>query len=81
MTEKSQVTADSVITRAEDATGAYRDLLIRLMTRQLYAETATTEVFGRAITAAPNWREKYLAAEFAHEEARHSQGLIKLLTD
>ncbi len=70
----------TVIHRPEQATGDYRDLLIRLMTRQLYAETATAEVFGRAIGVAPNWHEKYLAAEFAHEEARHSNGLIALLT-
>ena len=29
------------------------------MTRQIY-ETATAEVFSRAITAAPNWQEKEL---------------------
>ena len=36
-----------------DASGDYRDMLVRLMTRQLYAETATAEVFGRSIGAAP----------------------------
>ncbi len=61
--------------------GPYRDMLVRLMTRQIYAETATAEVFGRAISVAPNWREKELAAEFAAEEARHSRGLYDLLTD
>jgi len=63
----------------EDARGEYREMLIRLMTRQIYAETATAEVFGRAISAAPNWKEKELAAEFAAEEARHSRGLYDLL--
>ncbi len=75
------ITADSQIARPADATGRYRDLLIRLMTRQIYAETATAEVFGKAISAAPNWKEKALAAEFAAEEARHSQGLYDLLAD
>ncbi|MDE0057332.1 MAG: hypothetical protein OXP07_04350, partial [Defluviicoccus sp.] len=75
------MTAAQEIARPEQATGAYRDLLVRLMTRQIYAETATAEVFGKAISVAPNWKEKALAAEFAAEEARHSQGLYDLLLD
>jgi 1,2-phenylacetyl-CoA epoxidase catalytic subunit len=59
----------------------YRDMLVRLLTRQLWAETATAEVFGRSIAAAPTWREKYLAAEFTLEEAQHSQILIDILED
>ena len=73
--------ADINIGSAGDASGEYRDMLIRLMTRQLYAETATAEVFGRSIGAAPTWREKHLAAEFALEEAQHSQMLCDLLSD
>ena len=65
----------------KDVSGAYKEMLVRLMTRQIYAETATAEVFGRAISAAPNWREKELAAEFAAEEARHSRGLYDLLSN
>ncbi len=64
-----------------EVSGEYKDMLVRLMTRQIYAETATAEVFGKAISSAPNWREKELAAEFAAEEARHSRGLFDLLTD
>ncbi len=64
-----------------EVSGDYKEMLVRLMTRQIYAETATAEVFGRAISSAPNWREKELAAEFAAEEARHSRGLFNLLTD
>ena len=64
-----------------EVSGEYKEMLVRLMTRQIYAETATAEVFGRAISSAPNWREKELAAEFAAEEARHSRGLFDLLTD
>ena len=76
----SNTNAHTVYTAA-DATGDYRDMLLRLMTRQLYAETATAEVFGRSIGAAPTWREKHLAAEFAYEEAQHSQMLCDLLID
>lgn len=59
----------------------YKDMLIRLITRQLYAETATAEVFGRSIALAPTWPEKHRQAEFAHEEARHSQTLMDILAD
>ena len=61
-----------------EAAGDYRDMLLRLMTRQFYAETATAEVFGRAIGCAPSLREKLLAAEFASEEADHSERLCTL---
>lgn len=81
MADGNQVTTDSRIESPADATGKYREMLIRLMTRQIYAETATAEVFGKAISVAPNWREKELAAEFAAEEARHSRGLYDLLTE
>jgi len=67
-----------VIRRPEEAKGEYRDMLLRLMTRQFYAETATAEVFGRSIGCAPSLREKFLAAEFAREEADHSERLCQL---
>ena len=76
----SNTNVPTVYTAAEAKDG-YRDMLVRLMTRQLYAETATAEIFGRSISAAPTWREKHLAAEFAYEEAQHSQMLCDLLTD
>ncbi len=69
------------IRSADQATGDYRDMLVRLLTRQIYAETATAEVFGRSIQVAPTWRDKYLAAEFAFEEATHSQMVADLLED
>jgi 1,2-phenylacetyl-CoA epoxidase catalytic subunit len=72
--------APTVASPAEAKDG-YRDMLVRLMTRQLYAETATAEVFGRSIGAAPTWPEKYMAAEFALEEAQHSQILCGLMKD
>lgn len=76
----SQV-ATKVFDSAAEVTGDYRDMLVRLMTRQLWAETATAEVFGRSISSAPTWNEKFQAAEFAFEEAQHSQMLVDLLED
>lgn len=67
-----------VIRSPDEAKGEYRDMLLRLMTRQFYAETATAEVFGRSIGCAPTLREKFLAAEFAREEADHSERLCAL---
>jgi 1,2-phenylacetyl-CoA epoxidase catalytic subunit len=72
--------APMILTPAQ-ATGEYRDMLLRLMTRQFYAETATAEVFGRSIGCAPTLREKLMAAEFAAEEADHSERLCKLFMD
>lgn len=77
----TEITAESKLRTPDEPEGEYKDLLVRLMSRQLFAETATAEVFGKAVAAAPNWSEKYLAAEFAAEEARHSQGLYDLLVD
>jgi len=64
-----------------EVSGEYREMLVRLLTRQLWAETATAEVFGRSIAAAPSWRERFLAAEFTYEEAQHSQMLIDVLEE
>ena len=64
-----------------EAEGEYRDMLVRLLTRQFYAETATAEVFGRSIGCAPTLREKFLAAEFAREEADHSERLCRIFRD
>lgn len=64
-----------------EVSGDYREMLVRLLTRQLWAETATAEVFGRSIAAAPSWRDRFLAAEFTYEEAQHSQMLIDVLED
>jgi 1,2-phenylacetyl-CoA epoxidase catalytic subunit len=71
----------SEVSSPQEAKGKYREMLVRLMTRQFYAETATAEVFGRSIGCAPTLREKSLAAEFAREEADHSERLCKLLRD
>ena len=69
------------IATSDQASGEFKAMLIRLMTRQLYAETATAEIFGKAVSVAPTWRDKYLAAQFTAEEARHSQGLCDLLAE
>jgi 1,2-phenylacetyl-CoA epoxidase catalytic subunit len=71
----------AVVRSAGEAKGAYRDMLLRLMTRQFYAETATAEVFGRSIGCAPTLDEKLLAAEFAAEEAEHSRRLCGLFRE
>lgn len=68
-------------TSPSEVTGEYRDMLLRLMTRQFYAETATAEVFGRSIGCAPTLREKLMAAEFAEEEAEHSGRLCRIYED
>ena len=73
--------AAQIFVSAGEVSGDYRDMLVRLMTRQLWAETATAEVFGQSISSAPTWNEKFQAAEFAFEEAQHSQMLIDLLED
>lgn len=73
--------AAPLVSSAKDAKGEYRDMLLRLMTRQFYAETATAEVFGRSVGCAPTLREKFMAAEFAEEEAEHSQRLCKLFDE
>ena len=77
----STTTTVRAVRTPEEATGDYRAMLLRLMTRQFYAETATAEVFGRSIGCAPSLREKLLAAEFAREEAEHSGRLCKLFED
>ena len=75
------MTEAPIVRTAHEAKGEYKDMLLRLMTRQFYAETATAEVFGRSIGCAPTLREKLLAAEFAAEEAEHSQRLCNLFVD
>jgi 1,2-phenylacetyl-CoA epoxidase catalytic subunit len=74
-------TTAPIVRTPQEATGDYRDMLLRLMTRQFYAETATAEVFGRSIGCAPTLREKLLAASFAEEEAEHSLRLCRLFED
>lgn len=54
-----------------DMTPEYRDMAVRLMIRQLFAESATCELFGRAIGLAPTWRDEVQQARFAKEEAEH----------
>ena len=71
--------SNATIRTPGEAHGAYRDMLIRLMSRQLYAETATVEVFGKAVAVAPDWNEKYLAAHFSAEEHTLSRVMFTAL--
>src|SRR5574340_775814 len=50
---------------------AYKDMAIRLLTRQILAESATSELFGLAIRLGPTWRDQIQQAQFTHEEADH----------
>lgn len=63
----------------QDMTPEFRDMAIRLMTRQLYAESATCELFGRAIELAPTWRDAVQQARFAKEEAEHVEYVAEVL--
>lgn len=81
MADGSIVTAESKLNGPGEVEGDYKEMLVRLLSRQLFAETATAEIFGRAVTAAPTWHDKYLAAHFTAEEARHAQGLIDILNE
>jgi 1,2-phenylacetyl-CoA epoxidase catalytic subunit len=69
------------IASREEMDAAYRAMVIRLMTRQFLAEMATCEVFGKCIQLAPTWRERARLAQFAAEEAEHSQSVAVLLED
>ena len=79
--ESKAMTETPIVRSAPEARGEYKDMLLRLMTRQFYAETATAEVFGRSIGCAPTLHEKLMAAEFAAEEAEHSQRLCNLFAE
>ena len=41
--------ANEMINTPAEATGEYKEMLVRLLTRQIYAETATSEVFGKRL--------------------------------
>ena len=60
-------------------TPEYRDMAVRLMTRQVFAESATCELFGRAIGLAPSWRDAVRQARFAKEEAEHVEYVADVL--
>lgn len=75
------VASVSPITAPSAATGAYKDLLIRLLSRQLLAESATLEVFAKAVDLAPTFNEKVLSARFAYEEGEHTRVVLKVLAE
>jgi len=74
-------TTAPIVTDPSAATGAYKDLLVRLLSRQLLAESATLEVFGKAIDLAPTFHEKALSARFAYEEGEHTRVILKVLEE
>ena len=59
------------LTIDQDLTPAYRDMAIRLLKRQLLAESATAELFGGAIRLGPTWKDRVRQAQFTEEEADH----------
>ena len=63
----------------QNMTPEYRDMAVRLMTRQVLAESATCELFGRAIELAPGWRDAVRQARFAKEEAEHVEYVADVL--
>lgn len=65
----------------KDMTPEFRDMAMRLMTRQLYAESATCELFGRAIELAPTWQDAVQQARFAKEEAEHVEYVAEVLEE
>jgi ring-1,2-phenylacetyl-CoA epoxidase subunit PaaA len=57
----------------------YREMLIRLMKKQMATEILTADIYGNSIKLAPSMRDKEQIAGFAHEEAGHGQLVAKLL--
>jgi 1,2-phenylacetyl-CoA epoxidase catalytic subunit len=54
-------------------TPEYKAMAIRLLTRQLWTEHATMDIFGRAICLAPSWKDEVRTARFAKEEGTHTK--------
>lgn len=64
----------------ENMTDEYRDMAIRLLTRQLWTEHATMDIFGRAIRLAPTWEDQVQTARFTSEEGSHTEKCARVLT-
>jgi 1,2-phenylacetyl-CoA epoxidase catalytic subunit len=60
---------------------AYRDMAIRLLTRQMWTEHATMDIFGRAIKLAPSWSDQVRTSRFTKEEGTHTTICAKVLED
>jgi 1,2-phenylacetyl-CoA epoxidase catalytic subunit len=57
----------------KDMTPEYKEMAIRLLTRQLWTEHATMDIFARAIRLAPSFADEARTARFTKEEATHTQ--------
>jgi len=59
----------------------YREMLVGLMKRQIWAEMAATVMYSQAVHVALNWRDRCAAADIAVEEANHVRGIGNILED
>jgi len=57
----------------ENMTPEYKQMAIRLLTRQLWTEHATMDIFARAIRLAPSWQDEVRTAQFTKEEGTHTR--------
>jgi 1,2-phenylacetyl-CoA epoxidase catalytic subunit len=57
----------------ENMTPKYKEMAIRLLTRQLWTEHATMDIFGRAIGLAPTWKDEIRTSRFTKEEGTHTR--------
>ena len=59
----------------------YRETLVGLMKRQIWAEMAATVMYSQAVHVARNWRDRCAAADIAVEEANHVRAVGDILVD
>jgi 1,2-phenylacetyl-CoA epoxidase catalytic subunit len=59
----------------------YRNMLIRLMKRQVMAEYRASLVYSRAVVLGPTWRDKVLMTRIGAEEGNHTLLVGSLLED
>ena len=59
----------------------YRDMLIRLMKRQVMAEYRAALVYSRAVALGPTWTDKILMTRIGAEEGQHTLLVGRLLED
>lgn len=57
----------------------YREVLVGLMKRMIWAEMAATTMYSQAVHVAPTWRDRCAAADLAVEESRHVRGVGDIL--
>ncbi|MDH3689051.1 MAG: phenylacetate-CoA oxygenase subunit PaaI [Gammaproteobacteria bacterium] len=63
----------------QDMAPEYKQMAIRLLTRQVFAESATCELFGHAIALGPTWKDRVQQARFTQEESDHVRICADLL--